>query len=365
MKPLVFTFVFAYLLGICHAYKILLVPYIAEYNSRLMNMLKMADFLHEDGHDVSMLLHSRESHRLKNQNVKLEKIKIPNDVKLTPVQTTVKEGLKLDFFSKMKLSQLIEFLVDLEVPVCEIALKNRMHIKVKEQNFDLVIVDLYSVCLKILVEYIDSNVLQYSNFGFSSDYSNLFYPFIPSLTCGSELGAICTTQRPTTLNRLKNVLSVFGAMQLIKYTVTDVFQELRVKYNVNSSLSLHNFSKKTLLIATIDYALESPRPTMPHIIPISGLFLAYPKPLPDHLDKFMANSVKEGVILVSFGSIFGISNVLNVEMFVGVLSKLPQNVSASRYFSKLRKFTNWQLADCNRHINCNRQSPETELFRWV
>ena len=27
-------------------------------------------------------------------------------------------------------------------------------------------------------------------------------------------------------------------------------------------------------------------------------------------------------------------------------------------FSKLRKLANWQLADCNRHINCDHQGPE-------
>ena len=38
----------------------------------------------------------------------------------------------------------------------------------------------------------------------------------------------------------------------------------------------------------------------------------------------------------------------------------------SRPFSKLRKLTNWQLADCNRHIDCKiHQSPKTEFFTWV
>ena len=36
-------------------YKILLVPMIGDFTSRMMNMLKMADFLQEDGHVVSMV----------------------------------------------------------------------------------------------------------------------------------------------------------------------------------------------------------------------------------------------------------------------------------------------------------------------
>ena len=33
----------------------------------------------------------------------------------------------------------------------------------------------------------------------------------------------------------------------------------------------------------------------------------------------------------------------------------------NRHFSKLRKIANWQLAHCNRHLNCNHQSPKTDF----
>ena len=34
-------------------------------------------------------------------------------------------------------------------------------------------------------------------------------------------------------------------------------------------------------------------------------------------------------------------------------------------FSKCRKFANWQLADCCRHIKCNHQGPKTEFSTGV
>ena len=40
---------------------------------------------------------------------------------------------------------------------------------------------------------------------------------------------------------------------------------------------------------------------------------------------------------------------------------LPGNIT--RPFSKLRKLANWQLADCNSHINCDHQFPKTD-FSW-
>ena len=109
--------------------------------------------------------------------------------------------------------------------------------------------------------------------------------------------------------------------------VQAAYQKLRVKYYVNTSLSLFDFNKRTILIATIDFALESPRPLMPHIISISGLFQTKPKPLPEDLQQFMRSSGEEGVVVVSFGSILGLNNLPRAEVLLSVLSKLKQKVS--------------------------------------
>ena len=37
----------------------------------------------------------------------------------------------------------------------------------------------------------------------------------------------------------------------------------------------------------------------------------------------------------------------------------------NRPFSKLTKLSNWQLADCNRHINYDHRGPETDFFMGV
>ena len=311
---------------LCTSYKILMVPYMAEYNSRLMNMLKMADFLQEGGHDVSVLLHTREKHRLTNPYVKLQEIKTPDDMQMNSIQTFVDKGLDFNFFSNMKIKDVVQFITGMQIPICESALQSKMHKSLKQENFDLIILDLAAACFKILVDYIDTNVVLYSNYGSTSD-PYLFYPYIPSLTCGSELGAICSTQRPTFINRLKNVLSVYVFSWWIKKPVTEAYQDLREKYNVNTSLSLSHFNRKTLLIATIDFILDTPRPLMPHVIPISGLFRTKPKPLPEDLQQFMESSGDNGVVVVSFGSAFGLNNLPRAEVLLRVLSKLKQKVS--------------------------------------
>ena len=44
---------------------------------------------------------------------------------------------------------------------------------------------------------------------------------------------------------------------------------------------------------------------------------------------------------------------------------LTQFCGCIRPFSKLRKLANWQFADCNRHINCDRQDQKPEFLTGV
>ena len=115
--------------------------------------------------------------------------------------------MKIDI-SNLGLAGILNFLVNFDLPVCRAALQNNMHEHLKRQNYDLVIIDLYSNCFKMVVDYMDTHVVQYSNWGFTSD-TRVFYPFLPSLSCGPELGGVCTTGRPSFTRRLKNAVSSF------------------------------------------------------------------------------------------------------------------------------------------------------------
>ena len=296
----------------------------AEYNSRLMNMLKMADFLQEDGHDVSVLLHTREKHRLTNPYVKLQEIKTQDDMQMNSIQTFVDKGLDFNFFSNMKIKDVVRFITGMQIPICESALRNKMHESLKQENFDLIILDLTAACFKILVDYIDTNVVLYSNYGFNSD-PDLFYPFITSLTCGSELGAICSTQRPTFVNRLKNVLSLYVFSWWIKKPVMEAYQKLRAKYGVNTSLSLSHFNRKTCDSHNRLYIGHSK--TVDATCNSNIWIITKPNSLAEDLQQFIESSGDNGVVVVSFGSTFGLSNLPRAEVLLSALSKLKQKVS--------------------------------------
>ena len=150
--------------------------------------------------------------------MKLEEIVTPPGVKLSSTRQFADQGLKMDVFSDLRINRVAQFLVNFDLPICRAALQNNMHEHLKKQNFDLVIIDLYSNCLKIVVDYIDTHVVQYSNWGFTSD-TRIFYPFLPSLSCGAELEVICTTGRPSFARRLKNVISSFTYNRLLPQVI--------------------------------------------------------------------------------------------------------------------------------------------------
>ena len=76
-KILVATLILCCFLQCSMGSKIVLIPCAFEFNSSFINMLKIGQFLTDDGHNVSMLLPSTLSDRV-NSNITLFEIPIPD-----------------------------------------------------------------------------------------------------------------------------------------------------------------------------------------------------------------------------------------------------------------------------------------------
>lgn len=62
-------------------------------------------------------------------------------------------------------------------------------------------------------------------------------------------------------------------------------------------------AKAILTLINIDPVIDGPQPLPPNVIPVAGLHIKPPKPLPSDIESFM-NASRNGVILVSFGTNF-------------------------------------------------------------
>ena len=299
--------------------EILLIPCAYEFNSRFINMLKIGQFLNDDGYNVSMLLPSTLSDRV-NSNITLFEIPIPDGLQMT----SIKELLDFtDRLLEISIYEIANILVNVEKPMCEILLNSTLPLRLKESNFDLVILDIASFCHKITAEYLNTSVIQYSNYGHSAD-PNLFYPTIPSISCTQELGPLCTAGKPLFMIRLLRIVTSWAIQNIMTPILDAQWEQLRWQYSFSSSRTLAEFKRETLVIANIDFALDTPTFLMPDVIPISGLFRQSGQPLLEKLNQFMKNAGDNGVIVVSFGTM---SDFKDVELFSRVFTDISQSVS--------------------------------------
>ncbi len=59
--------------------------------------------------------------------------------------------------------------------------------------------------------------------------------------------------------------------------------------------------RRHLVIADIDHVTEPPRPLMPHVIPVSGLFIRKPQPIADPKHRAFLDSASNGAIVSGAG----------------------------------------------------------------
>ena len=277
-----------------YASKILLLPYGDKVTSHHTRMTKMGTYLYENGHQVSMVMPSTASHLLKNSTLKLYEFQLPKDYRLNNGLSIMKQ------MSILKLHQVVLRVVSHTKRICYYLFSSTVASELKQVGFDLVIVDTASSCMKLLADYLNTTVVQYSSWGFFGDHS-LFYPNIPSVMCPPEFQRICIGDRPSFSIRLQLVMyHVF--LYFFQSQMDAHYEEIRKKYKLHTGRSLQDFREHTLVITTIDFTMDAPAPLMPHIIAIPGLLKEMPKTLPKDLEEFIQGAGQNGTVVVAFGT---------------------------------------------------------------
>ena len=107
------------------------------------------------------------------------------------------------------------------------------------------------------------------------------------------------TDQMTLLQRLVNTLTEFMMYFYDPFT----FYDVQIYAPEKSYISMHNLQAKALLwIISEDSILGYGAPSMPNVKQLSHMLTMTPKPLPHEFQFFMDNA-KDGVVIVSFGSI--------------------------------------------------------------
>ena len=300
------------------SYKILCVPLLSGFNSRLLNIQKLADILAEDGHEVTVLMNSRvKKHTITKHATTIEfyfpeELEDINDIKI-PQSSALNIFSTYDQFMDKEYNFIKALMND------SAALK-----KIHGAKYDLIFADALALMTNLLVSHLDITTILYENYLMPYE-SNIFFPLTPSITCTLP-GIACNANQMDFKGRVLNLVTYFVMDYIWTDRLLKPLPQFAKEFNFKLHVPLRDIYKNKVTIANVDYVLDMPLPTMPHFFPISGLFHKEPAPLTKEFSDIVKSSEPHGVILLSFGTLMPEFDAAKADMFARVLGRLPQTV---------------------------------------
>ena len=300
------------------SYKILVMPLGSGFNSRLLNIQKLADILAQDGHEVTVLMNSRIKEHTITKHAKTIEFYVPEEVGDIN-DLVLPESSALNFFSIFDKFMAIEYNFNKALMADTAVLK-----KIRRAKYDLIYGDNMSLFTNLLVSHLDITTILYENSHWSSE-SNIFFPITPSITCLLP-GAACSAYQMDFKERVVNLIAYVVMDYIWRDRALSPLPQFAKEFNFTLHVPLRDVYKNKVTIVNLDYVLDMPIPTMPHIFPISGLYHKEPSPLTKEFADIVKSSEPHGVILLSFGTFMSEFDAAKADMFARVFGRLPQSV---------------------------------------
>ncbi|XP_065219027.1 UDP-glycosyltransferase UGT5-like isoform X30 [Planococcus citri] len=128
--------------------------------------------------------------------------------------------------------------------------------------------------------------------------------------------------------KLENVYNVVVSVVAYETFFYRKDEELKKKYFGEDVPSLRDIANNvSLMVVNSHFTLNRPRPLIPKVIEVGGLFITQSKPIPQNIEKFI-NESKHGVVYFCMGSLLRGETFPpeKREAFLYAFSKIPQRV---------------------------------------
>ena len=127
------------------SYKILVVPVVSGFNSRLLNLQKLADVLAKDGHEVTVLMNTRVKEHTITKHAKTIEFYVPEEVEdLSSI--TWPKSFALNIFSTLERMTDVEYNFDKALMNDSETLR-----KIHDAKYDLIFGDALSLMTNLLI----------------------------------------------------------------------------------------------------------------------------------------------------------------------------------------------------------------------
>ncbi|XP_064635461.1 UDP-glucuronosyltransferase 2A3-like [Lineus longissimus] len=200
---------------------------------------------------------------------------------------------------------------------CNLTLHDEVMIEaIRKEKFDVALVEGLFFCYHLLPYRLGIPIITLS----TALYPGLtrLYPPFTVISCG------ITKETNTIWNRINMLITAYNEEDFAAQTLHEsVFLDYLPGRHVKN---LYEIALETKLwLICLDNILDCPRPAMPNLKWVGGLDVRPAKPLEADLEKFVSDA-KEGVIIVSFGSMLSTLPKKYLDKFLAAFKQLPQKV---------------------------------------
>uniref|UniRef100_A0AAF5DPQ4 glucuronosyltransferase n=1 Tax=Strongyloides stercoralis TaxID=6248 RepID=A0AAF5DPQ4_STRER len=297
--------IFAIIIKLSYQFKILVYnPVFGTSHSN--HMIKIAEFLAENGHDVT-IIHAPMNPKTNDNHGKKARVIRPStyDKKVKDIFEIVDKNLKdvwniNSLWNPYYTLTLISMFNKWLAASCEHIIKDDELTKLmRNENFDLGIGEAFVPCVFGMFKYynITKHVAVMSGIPIDSHYNEMGIDFpigrVPSIFAP-------ISENMSFLERIYNTMFYLTSKYIHKegvYRGNDVFNQYAPSYNIN----LENiFNECVFYISNTDPIINFGVPGSPKMLQLGGFLLKQPKPLDSFFDELL--NKRERNVIISFGS---------------------------------------------------------------
>ncbi|KAH8381958.1 hypothetical protein KR009_001161, partial [Drosophila setifemur] len=271
--------------------------------------------------------------------------------------TSAVDMVNLPRFTQMKLGQHIG-IESTDFALGQPEVQNLIHAKDKAGKYDLLLVEqFYNEGALMLGHLYEIPVITIATFAYANYFSQVFgfiipLSYVPSIT-------LPYTDRMNLVERFGNV--VFSAAE-------DIHREVSY-YPAQDAILRKYFSKILPKVPTVKelernisailinsyMPMTSPRPLSSNMIPVGGLHIQPPKPMPGHIQNFL-DDAEHGAVYFSLGSQVRSADMPpeKIKIFLNVFAKLKQRV--------LWKFEDDRIPNIPANVKVEKWLPQADIL---
>ncbi|XP_066286571.1 UDP-glucuronosyltransferase 2C1-like [Branchiostoma lanceolatum] len=134
------------------------------------------------------------------------------------------------------------------------------------------------------------------------------------------------TDEMTFVQRLQNVVSSILGHMIGHWVASSMYDEL-VRTYIGEDETIQSVTSRTdVWLYQTDNVLDFARPSMPNMVQVGGLNVQMVNPLTEDMEAFVPSAGRDGVIVVSFGSMVKTMSADRREVFAAAFARLRQKV---------------------------------------